>query len=481
MQKSNLIVYLKQLSKRDWRKFRKFICSPYFNQRKDVIRLFDYLDNALNALKPITLHRKTVFVYIFPNEVFDEKKLRHVTSFLLKILKKYLSQVEIENDPIQIQQQLCRSLRKKGLEVFFEKELTNTLNLLEKESLRDGNFYFQKYQLGMEEAVFTMPQRRSGEMNFQSIANHLTISYISSVLRLSCNMQSHQTMSGQVYELNLLPEVLLLIESGEYKEVPAVTLYFHCYSAIKNLEKKEIEKSEHNFEQLKSLIDQHWTVFPASEIRDIYLFAVNYCIKRLNASDRDFIREAFELYRSGLKNKTLLEEGILSSFTYKNITRLGTALSENDWVEHFLENYKKYLHPRERENTWRYNLAFFHFQQQKYKRAMQLLLQTEFNDVLNNLDARRMLLKSYFELGEFNALDSLLDSFSRYIQRQKDMGYHRENYLNLIRFVKKITQFGLKDKKVLQELTKEIEITNKLAEKDWLLEKVKKPNGNFFS
>jgi len=255
-------------------------------------------------------------------------------------------------------------------------------------------------------------------------------------------------------------------------EEPGVALYYHCYSAIENLERSDIAKSEQNFQQLKVLIAKHWKLFPSSEIRDIYLFAVNYCIKRLNAGDRNFIREAFELFRSGLKNETLLEEGVLSSFTYKNITRLGMALKENDWVEHFLEDYKKYLHPRERENTWRYNLAFFYFQQQKYKQAMRLLLQTEFKDVLNNLDARRMLLKSYFELGEYNALDSLLDSFSRYIHRQKDMGYHRENYLNLIRFVKKIIHSGVKNKALLQSLKLEIEATNMLAEREWLLEKV---------
>ena len=480
MQKSNLIAYFKQLSKRERREFRKFVRSPYFNQREDVIRLFDYMDESLGNSLPMALHRKNVFKFVFPNEPFDDKRLRHTTSFLLKILKRYLSQAELENDTIQVQQYLCKSLRKKGLDVFFEKELKNTYSQLEKNSYRDSKFYFQNYQLSMEEAVFTMPQRRSGDMNFQSIADQLTISFISSVLRLSCNMQSHQTMSGQIYDLKLLSEVLALVESGTYLEIPAVALHYHCYCAIENLEKDNIEKSEQNFRKLKSLIQQHWKIFPPSEIRDIYLFAVNYCIKRLNAGDRRFIREAFELFRSGLKNETLLEEGILSSFTYKNITRLGTALSENEWVGQFLAEYKMYLNPRERENTWRYNLAFFYFQQQEYKRAMRLLLQTEFKDVLNNLDARRMLLKSYFELGEYNALDSLLDSFSRYIHRQNDLGYHRENYLNLIRFVKKIIHGAIKNKETLQDLKKEMESTNQLAEREWLLEKVNDPNADLF-
>ena len=154
------------------------------------------------------------------------------------------------------------------------------------------------------------------------------------------------------------------------------------------------------------------------------------------------------------------------------------ALLENDWVENFLATYKKYLRPRERDNTWRYNLAFFYFQQQKYKQAMQLLLQVKFKDVLNNLDARRILLKSYFELGEFTALESLLESFSRYIHRQKDIGYHRENYLNMVRFVKKMIHNRLEDKKIVQQLIKEIEATNGLAEREWLLEKLKLPKRN---
>ena len=475
MQKSNLIAYLKQFSKRDWREFQKFIRSPYFNQREDIIILFDYLQKKMQPFRPEALERTLVFKKLYPKQSFDEKQLRHVTSFLLKNLKKYLAHAELEEDQIQSQQYLCYALRKKRMESFFEKELSNSQKNLEQTSFRDSTFYLKKYQLSMEEAIHAMPQRRSGEMNFQSIADQLSISFISSLLRLSCNIQSYKTISGQLFDIKLLPDVLKTLDQGAYADVPAISLYYHCYNAIENLDQKNIIASEESFQKLKMLIQKHWQIFPSSEIRDIYLFTINYCIKRMNTGDRNFIREAFELYRSGLNNETLLEEGMLSSFTYKNITRIGIALNESDWVAQFLEDYKKYLFPRERENTWRYNLAFFYFRQQKYKPAMQLLLQVEFKDVLNNLDARRMLLKSYFELGEYNALDSLLDSFSRYIHRQKEMGgYHRDNYLNLIRFVKKIIHSGTNDKKALMQLKEEINNTQSLAERDWLLEKLER-------
>ncbi len=92
--------------------------------------------------------------------------------------------------------------------------------------------------------------------------------------------------------------------------------------------------------------------------------------------------------------------------------------------------------------------------------------------MLNNLDARRMLLRSYFELGEFQALDSLLDTFQAYIRRQKDIGYHRENYLNLIRFVRRLMEAEGLDKAGKALLRSEIEGTEHLAEKEWLLGKV---------
>jgi len=91
---------------------------------------------------------------------------------------------------------------------------------------------------------------------------------------------------------------------------------------------------------------------------------------------------------------------------------------------------------------------------------------------LNNLDARRILLKCYFELKEYDALDSLFNSFSRYIYRQKEIGYHRENYLNFIRFVKKMIHGRMEDKKNIEQLKEEIKMTNGLVEREWLLEKL---------
>lgn len=446
--------------------------SPFYNQREDVRRLFALIDQELGRLKMDNLERRKVFSAVFPGEEFQEQQLRYTQSFLLKIVKTYLAQTEYVEESIQQQLYLSRALQKRGLDKYAERELRQANELLEKEKWRNSQYHYQRYQLAQEELSYSLLQKRSGALRFQLVSEELTISYIADILRHSCSLHMSQSMSEHSYDLKLLAAVLQMVESSDYLDLPAVAVYFQVYRALHFLENQELELSEAAFREAKQLINQHWHQFPSYEIREIYLFATNYCITRLNKGERRFIQEAFDLFRSGLANKALLNRGLLSSFSYKNITRLGIALGEDDWVEQFLATYKKFLHPRERENTWRYNLAFYYFQKPDYEKAMRLLQQVEFKDTLNNLDARRMLLRSYFELQEYAALDSLLDSFSTYIYRQKSIGYHRENYTNLIRFVKKIIHFKDRNTEEWQQLWEEVQRTPMVAERSWLLEQL---------
>ncbi len=80
-----------------------------------------------------------------------------------------------------------------------------------------------------------------------------------------------------------------------------------------------------------------------------------------------------------------------------------------------------------------------------------------------------MLLQIYYETGADNALFSLLDSFQRYLNRQKNLGYHRELYANLIQFTRRLLQLTKRDKIGQQHLSADITNANAVAERAWLL------------
>ncbi len=166
---------------------------------------------------------------------------------------------------------------------------------------------------------------------------------------------------------------------------------------------------------------------------------------------------------------------MLSKFTYNNILMLAIGLQEWEWAKQFLDDYRHALPATERDNLYRYNLAILHFRQGAYAQAMERLRRVTFSDVLYNLNARAMLLRTYYELEEYDALFALLESFEAYIRRQKGMGYHRSHYQALLQFTRRLLDLPKGEKEASAQLKADIEAAPATAERAWLLSKLERP------
>ena len=58
---------------------------------------------------------------------------------------------------------------------------------------------------------------------------------------------------------------------------------------------------------------------------------------------------------------------------------------------------------------------------------------------------------------------------NNFIRRNRLIGYHRKNYLNLLRFTRKLLGVNPFDPKATAELRVQIEAAEPLTEKAWLL------------
>jgi hypothetical protein len=88
---------------------------------------------------------------------------------------------------------------------------------------------------------------------------------------------------------------------------------------------------------------------------------------------------------------------------------------------------------------------------------------------LFNLAIKTIALKTYFELGEIDLLESHMDAMQNYIRRKKDIGYHRELYSNLIYFTRQVLERAAKGKAERKALLEEITLAKGVAEKEWLI------------
>jgi len=102
-----------------------------------------------------------------------------------------------------------------------------------------------------------------------------------------------------------------------------------------------------------------------------------------------------------------------------------------------------------------------------------LLQEVQYNDIFYQLDAKTTLLKTYYELGEWQPLYSLKDSFRILLRRKRLITpQQKANYLNLLNFSMRVFRIDVKDTFKLKKLKQEIMAANNVADKSWLVEKI---------
>ncbi len=457
---------LETFSKNEKKVLAKFLESSFSQTRHDVRQRLDgKLKNENTALGS----RRSAGAATFPEEILDEKQLRYLQSWSLQTLFSFLEWQEMQADFLQNRLYRCAALRKKGQETLFERELKSAFSDLESRPERDIAYFRTKSRLLQEKTKSAEVRRRSGELFLDELTTAFSLAAIAETLRHACTLLSHQAFSAKDYRFPLLEPVLKLVEdSPEIRAEPIVNAYFLIYKT------QTAAQTEPFFQELKTLIEQRHAVFPAEEIRDIYLFVINFCIKKINAGEKAFVGEALKLYKIGLEKGFLLENGVLSPYAYNNIMLIALASGEVVWAENFLHSYRESLPAKNRENNFRFNLATFYFRTDRPELAMELLRDTEFHETLQKLDGQRMLIRIYYEKREFQVLDSLLDSFRTYLYRKDSVGYHRNNYLNLIKIMKKMLAADLKNAAEREKLLRETAKMPGLAEREWVREQLKR-------
>lgn len=478
MQQTPLIETFGALSQHDRRELEKFVNSPAFNQRDDVRRLFRYLRENVpvgrgQGPEKTGLTKISAYGQVFPegesrrSAAYDDAAMRHAMSFLYKLIKRYLAYTAWAENELTVGVHLCKALRSRGLDKIYLKEFKALEAQFDAATLQSADYFFQQYQLRLEYWEVFQRTERGAETNLKEVGDAFGAYVAINVLRQGCAMLAKPGNQENIQTLAYLAETLAATEQGKFDQLPAVLVYFRCFKMLSDAE------PQIHFAELRALVEQYWTLFPQHEIRDIYVAAINFCIRQLNTGARSFIRDALDLYRSGLERGIIFEDGFLSKYTYNNILLLAVALEEWDWARQFLEDYCNNLPHRDRDSAYRYNLATYYFRKKDYPRAQEILRHVEFRDAFYNLDSRRMLVRIYFDAGEAMALDSLLDSFTIYLQRKRtSLGYHKDLNQNFVHFVRNLLRIDGNDKAEKNTLHEKIRTTRYVAEREWLLSKV---------
>lgn len=270
-----------------------------------------------------------------------------------------------------------------------------------------------RHDLSFEKYDYVISINRKEKTNLQEVSDHLDAYMLAAKLRQACYGLSREIIKQEKYQIGFLAEVLNYIETKPaYLNIPTIAVYYYCYQAISATD------SEHFFQKLRETITRYQAYFPPSEMRDIYTLTINYAIRRLNTGSDLFIREALELYQLSLAQGYLLEDGVLLESTYSNIVSLAAKLKQHDWAKGFIYQYQKHLKPAFRAPLFHFNLGKLYYEQGQLENSLQELNKVETKASFLLLGAKILQLKIYYELEEFDPLESTLESLRVYLQKK---------------------------------------------------------------
>ncbi|WBM73123.1 hypothetical protein [Saprospira grandis] len=471
MYKSKLFALYRSLGTAQQQRLGRFLSSPYHNPREDVLALYDYIHNHATKTDRQSLRKETVYAALFEGP-YKVAKMDHLMSMLLQLIERFLLVERIEQEPLESQIKLNRSYLELGLDKHFRQSWRKAEALREESPLRDSNYYRYGYYLEYQRYEQSTSERRHQAKNLLKLSQSFDIYFLAERFKQACLMLAHEAVYKVAYDRSLvkLLEQYVLQNTQLLAQDSPLSLYFYCYQSLLP------PYPEASFQAFKkALLGPAQLALPKAELRDLYLLAINYCIRRSNSGQKHYLKELLYFYKSGLQEGILIQNGRLPTSSFKNMVKAALKSKEFAWAKEFIEQYPPYLDPKHRAAYLHYAQGEYYYYLGQYEQAMLALQEIEFGDIFMNLSARLLLLKMYYELGELEALEAQINSMKIYLQRKDQLGYHRENYKNILYFCRRLLQLApypkIAEKKKLEA---DIQSRQPLTEKDWLLEQLAK-------
>lgn len=469
-EKSNkLISLLASLDKAQLRACRKLIQSPFFSANQDLFLFFEEITRRLD--RNASLNKKDIWQAVLgKKKPYNDTRFRKYTSDLFKLVRQYLIQETLEQEP-ELQRYLYFSaLEKQRSEKLIRGIERNWDDLIAESNSNDALRYLYLHLLEFKKhSLLNFDQRRNERSNVEEISRALDIYFIISKLKDAVNADSRSDFEKQDYSLLLADEVVNLLDKQKaYLEEPLVTTYYYMYKMITESENDEF------YYQYKNIV---LGLDPKLSVAPSYAFihpALNYCVIKLNKGQREFSNEYLEVYKFGLRHNVAFENESVDPGAFKNTVQIAMQSGEFDWAEEYVRSYQNKLPDAERSNTVNYNLAMIYFYQKKFSVAQDYLREVDYQDITLNLNTKMMLLAIYYELDEDMVLDSFFDSTIAYLNRHKELTENRDRlYRNLVLYTRRLTRMLPGDEAALAKLSEDLSKEQYVASKSWLEEKIR--------
>lgn len=469
---NKLITLLETFSKEDLFLFKKLVNSSYFNENESISKLLEVIYSYLKETNTDSKKyaKEAIWKKIFPKTAYQDTKYRRLFSDLNKLAAQFLLQESIKK-PLDQQINLLKIYNRPELEKYYNYTI-NTIDEIIIDEKQCSDYYYKKFVIAEQQHLYSENDDEHKQTNLTHIEHadyYLECFYTLQKLKFYCDNLGYNNLYKKTSKnilnieavLNNLEESNLLNETVIYAYVLVIKLLID-------------PNDDNNYYLLKKLLEEKSFFVATNELEVLYTHLRNYCIlQKINLGQTAFFDELFEIFKVQLSKNLLLKNQQLNTQNYKNIITVSLRVKAFDWLEKFIKEYTPKLPENEQSNALNYNLANVYFYQKKFEKVIEQLREVEYNNSNYALGSKLLLMRTYYELGEYNALDSLLESFRIYLLRNKQLTKETNlQYAMIIRMIKRLSNINPNNKAQVNDLAEKIKASTNNVAKQWLLEKV---------
>jgi hypothetical protein len=450
------------LTTAEWDELRRFVQFRFPRLRQDVFVCMELLQKK----RSVGLSREAIHQGMFPNAPFNDKVIRYLLTDVNRCVSEYLVFKQLQKDPQRKQQLLLQELSDRKCMKAFEKTYRQEMSALDSGQQVDSKALLNRYELYSLKAKEELSRGKRSSDVFEESSLFLDLYFVAKKLQISAEKINLNYILRKEWNDPFLKNILEQVDQGLFGHSPYIRLYRLIIQSLTEPDNEEV------FVLLKKEVPELMGRLSASELSDLYQYLLNYCIRKINAGRLVFQKELLAVYQSALEHGALMSNGVLSQWDFKNVVTISLRTGNLDYARHFIHGHKQHLPAAQRPNALAYNLANLHFSEKNYRAAIKQLQKVDLDDVFYRLDARSILLKSFYELDDTDALFYHASAFRSFLNRNRTISdQQRKLYLNLINHTLSLSRSGA-EKGKLDTIKARIAKNPNVADLSWLESKL---------
>jgi hypothetical protein len=482
MIQSKAIDIIKELNKKEFIQFGKYLESAAFTSNKKLIKLYNFLKRYYPAFSSEKLSKETVFRSVYGNTGYNDAKARKLLSDIYKEAERFIVILNALTHRETYDKILLEEFDVRKLDSLFESKYEEYNTYLDGGE-KHYQYFLEKYLVEWRNIIFNLERGMQFKiaMNVYKRSDYLIFFFLSDLFLTLCDIEANKQAYNVESKVNLtqafisnLNEKKLLdyIEKNNFENKDVLFSYYLGYQAVSNF------NDEKHYYNLKDHVLKNIDRFHEGTQKSTVIFLLNYCTRKLRTQHHQkFKLELYDSYNLYIKYKLykISDENYIRIDIFINILSNYFSVGKITEAAAFLENNIESIQPGHRKNMLALSNALIQFEKRNFGESLRNVSLIKSNTFLYKNSVKVLGLKNNFELKNYEIARQLSHNYRNYLIENKNINpAHREKDLMFLRYYSTLWKIydGKSVRSTISELKKEVLENDRFPESDWILAKI---------